>query len=193
MSSLALAMTHTPRARLPSTILPRAPSRRTCRWLMRSTSKPLSLMPRRRRRRGAPARRSIDRACCSGGASCVSPTPMSWRISSVVSTAKSWPMRVVNCSVGSRSWSSRRESRTSSRASSATMWRAGSTCTPCANRSGSRRRSRRSTSRRWCRCGCSVRRWRAVTRWYLSRPSVIPLRPFGWPSCFARRVALRAC
>ena len=60
---------------------------------------------------------------------------------------------------GWRSWSSPAASRTCSRAASPRTSRPAWTPTPSASRWASSPASRRSTSRRWCRCGCS--RWRS--------------------------------
>ena len=87
------------------------------------------------------------------------------------------PTRQARCSAGWRSWSSRAASRSCSRATSRPRSRPASTSTRSASRSASAPGSRRSTSRRWCRCGCSPWPSRAGTRSCSSRASATRPRP----------------
>ena len=63
---------------------------------------------------------------------------------------------------------------------------AASTSTRSASRSASWPGSRRSTSRRWSRCGCSRRPSRPATRSSSSRPRRTRPRRTSWPSCSPR-------
>ena len=83
---------------------------------------------------------------------------------SPTSTARCSRTPRARCSAGSRSSSSPAASRACSRASYSDQVSTGVDATPSASRSAWSPASRRSTSRPWCRCGCS--RWRspAATR-----------------------------
>ena len=70
---------------------------------------------------------------------------------------------------------------------------AASTSTRSASRSASSPASRRSTSRRWSRCGCSRPPSRAATRSSSSRPRRTRRRRSSWPSCSPRPASRTAC
>ena len=113
--------------------------------------------------------------------------------SSPTSTARCSRTPRARCSAAWRSSSSPAASPRCSRASSPTRSPPASTCSPSASRSGSAPGSRRSTSRPWCRCGCT--RWPSppATRSCSSPPSATPRPRSSWPSCGPRPGCPTAC
>ena len=71
--------------------------------------------------------------------------------------------------------------------------RAASTATPSASRSGCARASRRLTSLRWCRCGCTRWRWCAGTPSSSSRARRSRSPPSASRSCSNRQACLKEC
>ena len=97
------------------------------------------------------------------------------------------------CSAAWRSSSTPAESRRRSRATTPTRSRPGSTCSPSGSRWGCAPGSPRSTSRPWCRCGCT--RWPspAATRSCSSPANATRARRCWSPSCGRRPACPTGC
>ena len=153
----------------PSSTRPPASSRPRSTSLRSTRSTPPSPPPRRRSRRGARRRSRAGPRSCSTSASWSTSTAPTSPPSSPASTARCCPTPSARSAAASRTSSSPAASRTCSRAGSPSRRRRVSTCTPSASRSVWSPASRRSTSRRWSRCGCSPTPSPAATRSCSSR------------------------